>query len=668
MIDQITVDKILNAAQIVDVVSDFVTLRKRGVNYIGLCPFHNERTPSFSVSPSKGICKCFSCGKGGNSVHFIMEHEQMSYPEALKYLAKKYGIEVEDRELTDEEKKLQSERESLLILNDFSAKYFQQTLFENIEGKSVGLSYFKERGFREDIIRKFGLGYSLEGWEAFSQAALTKGYKREYLIQTGLSIERDGKLFDRFHGRVMFPIHSLSGKVAGFGGRILKKDDKTAKYLNSPESSVYHKSKELYGIHFAKQAVVKADKCFLVEGYTDVISLHQAGIENVVASSGTALTQGQINLIHRFTGNITVLYDGDAAGIKASIRGIDLLLEEGMNVKVVLLPEGEDPDSYARQHSSSEFIDFIAQSETDFIRFKTNLLLEECGNDPIKRASLTKEIVKSIALIPDGIIRSVYAKECSSLMNVDEKAVYDELNKIFRNKAEKKLIEKKTEYDIPPVPFSPDDIPPPPDDFPPDFADFSLPVVEKRKTTFDLFELSIIRYIVRYGEQICFSETDESGETYSERVIEFIDTELKHDDIEFQHPLYKKILEESVEHLNDEGFKASRFFSGHSDIAMSKIASDLLDDRYQLSKIHSKTHKIETEEDRLKELVPRSIMELKDAIVNEQIKELNTRMKNAGADLEQLPALMEQLKNLNRLKLELAKKLGERIIPSNHRI
>lgn len=662
MIDQITVDKILNAAQIVDVVSDFVTLRKRGVNYIGLCPFHNERTPSFSVSPSKGICKCFSCGKGGNSVNFIMEHEQMSYGEALRYLAKKYGIEVEERELTAEEKKLQGERESLFIINDYASKYFQQILFEHLEGKSVGLSYFTERGFREDIVRKFGLGYSLDKRDALSLAALTKGYQKEYLIQTGLSVDRDGSLRDRFHGRVIFPIHTLSGKVVGFGGRILKKVDNVAKYVNSPESSIYHKSRELYGIYFAKQAIVKADKCFLVEGYTDVISMHQSGVENVVASSGTALTQGQINLIHRFTNNITVLYDGDAAGIKASVRGIDLLLEEGMNVKVVLLPEGEDPDSFAREHSSSEFIDYIAKHETDFIQFKTNLLLSESGNDPIKRAALIGDIVRSIALIPDGIIRSVYVKECSRLMDIEEGAVYNALNKIFRDKAEKDLNAKRAANAIVPLSGSQEDVPPPPD-FQSDDPGNMMPFVgEIRRTIFDPFELSLMRYIVRYGERICYSEPDETGTVFTERVIEFIDAELRHDEIELQNSLYRKMLDEGLAHLNDEGFVASRFFINHSDILIGKTAADLSDDRYQLSKIHTKMQKIETEEERLKELVPRSILELKDAIVNEQIKELRNQLKTAGSEPERLTELMEKLKTLIQLKASLSKNLGERII------
>ena len=376
MIDQPTIDRILDAANIVDVVSEFVTLRKRGVNYVGLCPFHDDKSPSFYVSPAKNICKCFACGEGGTAVHFIMKHEQIGYFDALRFLAKKYNIEIAERELSDEEKRVRSDRESMFIVNAWAQQYFSQMLHEHVEGKTVGMRYFIERGFREDTIRKFQLGYSLDQRDALYQQALRKGYKKEYLEKTGLVIAyENGNVNDRFRGRVIFPVHSLSGKVVAFGGRVLKKDEKTAKYVNSPESPIYHKSNELYGIYFAKQAIVKADRCYLVEGYTDVISMHQSGVENVVASSGTALTHGQIRLIHRFTNNITVLYDGDAAGIKAAIRGIDLLLDEGMNVKVVLLPDGEDPDSFARSHSATEFTEFIRQHETDFIRFKTKLLL-----------------------------------------------------------------------------------------------------------------------------------------------------------------------------------------------------------------------------------------------------------------------------------------------------
>ena len=403
MIDQATIDRILDAAQITDVVSDFVTLRKRGVNYVGLCPFHDDKTPSFYVSPAKGLCKCFACGKGGNAVHFIMEHEQMSYPEALKYLAKKYGIEIKERELSSEEKIAQSERESLFIVNNFARDYFQSILKNHVDGRSIGMAYFRSRGFRDDIIEKFQLGYCTESHDALAQEALKKGYKKDYLVKTGLCYETDDhRLRDRFWGRVIFPVHTLSGKVVAFGGRVLAGATKgvKVKYVNSPESEIYHKSNELYGIYFAKQAIVKQDRCFLVEGYTDVISMHQSGIENVVASSGTALTPGQIRMIHRFTNNMTVLYDGDAAGIKASIRGIDMLLEEGMNVKVCLLPDGDDPDSFARKHNATEFQAFIQENETDFIRFKTNLLLEDAGKDPSSVQSLSETLCRAFPSFP----------------------------------------------------------------------------------------------------------------------------------------------------------------------------------------------------------------------------------------------------------------------------
>ena len=419
----------MDAAQIVDVVSQYVTLKRRGVNYVGLCPFHTDKTPSFYVSPAKNICKCFACGEGGTAVHFIMKHEQLTYYDALKFLARKYGIEVQERELTDEQKKAHNERESLFILNDYARDYFVNTLHEHLEGKSVGLSYFKERGFREDIIKKFQLGYSLEQRDAFSQNALKAGYKEEFLTKTGLAIRSDhnNQLIDRFRGRIMFPVHTLSGKVIAFGGRILKKAENTGKYVNSPESEIYHKGNELYGIYFAKQAITKADCCYLVEGYTDVISMHQAGIENVVASSGTALTNGQIRLIHRFTTNVTVIYDGDAAGIKAALRGIDLLLEDGINIKVILLPDGEDPDSFARKQNAESLSKYIQENEVDFMRFKTKLLLDEAGNDPIKRASLISDIVNSISVIPDDIIRPVYIKDCSNLLGVDERVLVEDV-------------------------------------------------------------------------------------------------------------------------------------------------------------------------------------------------------------------------------------------------
>ena len=422
-IDQPTIERIQSAANIEEVVSDFITLHKRGVNYVGLCPFHEDRKPSFYVSPAKNICKCFACGEGGNAIHFVMKHKQWSFVDALKYLAQKYNIKIQVKELTEEQKTARNNRESLFILNAFAQKTFSSILFETIEGKSAGLSYLRERGFRDDIIKKFGLGYALEQQDAFSRLALNAGYKKEHLEKTLSIVTGNNYIIDRFRGRIIFPVHSLSGKIVAIGGRILKEDEKSPKYINSPESEIYLKRNELYGIYFARHALVKYDKCFLVEGYFDVISMHQAGIENVVASSGTVLTIGQIRLIRRFTKNITLLYDGDTAGIHAALRGIDRLLEEGMNVKIISLPEGEDPDSFSRKQTAASFIDFLKANETDFIRFKYGLLMKDAGNDPDKRANLINDIVESIAKIPDEITRLVYIRECSKLVEIDERAL-----------------------------------------------------------------------------------------------------------------------------------------------------------------------------------------------------------------------------------------------------
>ena len=437
MIDQATIQKIFDAADIYEVVSDFVSLKKRGVNYLGLCPFHNEKTGSFTVSPAKGIYKCFGCGKGGNAVNFIMEHEQMSYVEALKYLAEKYHIPIEEKELTEEQKKEKTERESMLIVSSYANEYFQYQLWNTDEGRSVGLGYLRQRGISDEMIRKFGLGYNPEGWGAFAKAAQEKGYKKEFLVKTGLTIENEKGLFDRFRARVMFPVLDLAGKVIAFGGRTMTADKKISKYLNSPESEIYHKSKTLYGIFFAKKSIVQQDRCILVEGYTDVISFHAKGIETVVASSGTSLTIEQIRLIRRLTPNVTIIYDGDAAGIKASLRGIDLVLEEGLNVRVLLLPDGEDPDSFARSHTSQDLADFIANNETDFINFKTKLLLGAAGDDPVERARLITDIVRSIAKIPDNIVRSVYVRETAHQLDVEERILYTEIAKVRLKNEEK---------------------------------------------------------------------------------------------------------------------------------------------------------------------------------------------------------------------------------------
>lgn len=675
MIDQPTIDRILDAANIVDVVSEFVTLRKRGVNYVGLCPFHDDKTPSFYVSPAKNICKCFACGEGGTAVHFIMKHEQLSYFDALRYLAKKYNIEIHERELTDKEKQIRSDRESMLIVNAWAQKYFTMLLNEHIDGKTIGMRYFAERGFREDTIRKFQLGYSLEQRDALYQAALKSGYKKEYLEKTGLVIAYDdGRVNDRFRGRVIFPVHSLSGKVVAFGGRVLKKDEKTAKYVNSPESEIYHKSNELYGIYFAKQAIVKADRCFLVEGYTDVISMHQSGVENVVASSGTALTHGQIRLIHRFTDNITVLYDGDAAGIKAAIRGIDLLLEEGMNVKVVLLPDGEDPDSFARSHSASEFAEFIKQNETDFVRFKTKLLLEEAGNDPVKRAALIGDIIRTIAIVPDNITRTIYIRECSAKMEIDEQVVLNEVNKIRlaryeQNKQQRQQIteisqtasQTEKNAELSPVEKKEEVQEGVPAEQP--IVRPDRPIVSKR-SPYEQFEIALLRYVVRYGEQVLYDYTDEqTNEQVVIRVAEYIRSELGNDGLTFYTPIFKQMLDEAADHCCEDGFVAHRYFLAHPDPDVSRISANLISEKYQLSKYHSKYQEVEREEDRLEQLVIRDLFALKEAYILHQIREKQETLKQVPPDaIGQMTQIMEEITRLNEIKKVLSKELGERIV------
>ena len=665
MIDQATIDRILDAAQIVEVVSDFVTLRKRGVNYVGLCPFHNEKTPSFSVSPSKGLCKCFSCGKGGNAVHFIMEHEQMSYPEALRYLAKKYNIEIKERELTNEEKEVQSNRESMFIVNNFARDYFQNILKNHVDGRSIGLAYFRQRGFRDDIIDKFQLGFSTEGRDALAQEALRKGFKQEFLVKTGLCYETDDhKLRDRFWGRVMFPVHTLSGKVVAFGGRVLSTENKKlAKYVNSPESEIYHKSNELYGIYFAKQAIVKQDRCFLVEGYTDVISMHQSGVENVVASSGTSLPPGQIRLIHRFTNNITVLYDGDMAGIKASIRGIDMLLEEGMNIKVCLLPDGDDPDSFARKHNATEFQNFIQEHETDFIRFKAQLLMEDAGKDPMKRAELINDIVRSIAVIPEAIVRDVYIKECGQLLRIEDKLLVSEVAKRRELQAEKG--NKPIASNNAPTP-QPGEMPPPfpPEEMEADTYQSFIPQEGKEGQEFYKYERLIIQMIVRYGEKVMCNLTDEEGNEVPVTVVEYVINDLKEDELAFHNPLHRRILSEASEHIHDQEFASERFFVAHPDPKISTIATELASDRYQLSKYHSKTQKLVTDEERLYEMVPMLMINFKNAIVAEELKHIMYALQDPSIanDNAQCDAVMQRYKEMKEIQNLMAKRLGDRVV------
>ncbi|NCC98504.1 MAG: DNA primase [Bacteroidia bacterium] len=633
MIDQATKDRILTAAKIEEVVGDFVTLKKRGVNLIGLCPFHNEKTPSFTVSPAKNICKCFGCSKGGSPVNFIMLHEQLDYADALRYLARKYNIEIVEKELSSEELEHRNDRESMFAINQFALNYFTKILWENEDGRAIGISYFKERGFRDNIIKKFQLGFCLDKFDSLSKEAIKSGYNKQFLLKTGLCTESErGGLVDRFRGRVMFPVHSLSGKIVAFGGRVLKKTDNTAKYVNSPDSEIYHKSNELYGIFFAKNNIVKEDRCFLVEGYTDVISMHQAGIENVVASSGTSLTPGQIRLIHRFTSNITVLYDGDAAGIHASIRGIDMLLSEGMNVKVVLLPDGEDPDSFARSKDSSEFNAFIQAHQTDFIRFKTQLLLDDAAGDPIKKANLINDIVTSISVIPDAIIRSLYIKECADRFEMRESVLAEVLAKkisgtqktISQNEIKQAVIEKDQEK-----PFA------------------------------FMQEQNLIRYIIRYGKNLIPVQIDENKiEQIS--VLDYINQSLIADDMQLEYGLHKYILQEAI--MTEGDFRY--YFLNHPDESVRNYAFYLSEDKYERSNIHDKFNKTETEEERLKVIIPRITLEYKNKILEQQSNELIAELKQANAenDYKKINELINKQMELNKYRQTLARYLGERTI------
>ena len=715
MIDQATIDRILDAAQIVDVVSEFVTLRRRGVNYIGLCPFHNEKTPSFSVSPSKGLCKCFSCGKGGNVVHFIMEHEQLSYYEALKWLARKYNIEVKERELTEEEKQASNLRESLFVVNQFASEYFQNVLYNEEEGQRIGMTYLRSRGFRDDIIKKFQLGYSTDNRDALARTAIEKGYKPEFLEKTGLCYRKDdGTLRDRFWGRVIFPVHTLSGKVVAFGGRVLNAATKNVqmKYVNSPESEIYHKSRELYGIYFAKQAMVRQDRCFLVEGYTDVISMHQSGIENVVASSGTALTSDQIRLIHRFTNNITVLYDGDGAGIKASIRGIDMLLEEGMNVKVCLLPDGDDPDSFARKHNATEYQAYINDHEVDFIRFKTDLLIEEAGKDPIKKANLITSIVKSISVIPDSITRNVYIRECSEMLRMEERVLVNAVGKLKEQADEnRKKEEQRKEYrarlqaeqqatqqaavSTPPAnaevsgalaslsgadapmesPLPGDELPPMPEEgsaepsYPPvpvedDYVSF-IPSEGNEEKLFYKQEVDLMRMLIRYGEKVMCMAEDEEGNEIPVTVAEYIAEGLHNDSLGFHIALHRRVLNECVAHIHDSGFCAERYFVSHLDPEVSKLAAEMASDRYVLSKYHSRGQKIVTDEERLYELIPRLLVDFKLNIVTAELdhilKALTTN-SDVSQDTKSAAEIMQRYKQLHEVRIVLARHAGDRVV------
>jgi DNA primase len=644
MIDRETIDRIFTAADIVEVIGEFVQLKRTGQNYRGLSPFKNEKTPSFFVSPSKGIFKCFSTGIGGNVVTFLMENEKLSYPEALQYLAKKYNIEITEKDESPQEREIKNERESLLAVNQFACQYFVDTL-HSPEGRAIALSYFNERGFREDIIRKFQLGYAREEKNAFTRTAIDKAFKLDFLIKTGLTIPRENIHLDRFHGRVIFPIQGLSGQVLGFAGRIMKSDIKVAKYINSPDSEIYHKSDILYGLFYARNAIMKNDKCYLVEGYTDVISMHQTGIENVVASSGTSLTLGQIRLIKRFSHNITILYDGDEAGIKASVRGIDLLLEEGLNVRVVPLPMGEDPDSYARKSHSNDFIAYIQTHETDFITYKTQILKTEAEQDPIKTASLITDIVRTIAVIPDSIIRSVYIRECSKLLGVEEKLLYTETARFRKNKLDQKKI----------------------------LADQGSSAVHIESIPIGRFESypnhysaekELIRMLLLYPENL-ISVHSGSDIMTELTVFEYIISEIEHDELEFQHPLYSRLFHEIVACKKNKIAFSEQYFVLHTDNSLAKAVVDLITSAYDLSKIWKKRENyFETEEMRLKEIVPDALLAFKQDKVLKLLKETENDLSHAQLlnDIERIQALQHKFIKLNDLKKQLSKGLGERII------
>lgn len=646
MIQKSTIDRIMEATDIVEVIGEFVQLKKRGANYVGLSPFANERTPSFTVSPAKGIFKDFSTGKGGSAVTFLMELEKFSYPEALKWLAKKYGIEVEETVEAPENREEELRRESLMIVSAFAAKFFHETMLETEEGQSIGLSYFKERGFTAETIKKFELGYSPDQWEAFTGAAIRNGYKEPFLVESGLSVKRDnGALFDRYRGRVMFPIHSFTGRVIGFGGRTLKKDKNVAKYVNSPESEIYHKSNVLYGLYFAKKAIREQDNCYLVEGYADVLSVHQAGVENVVASSGTSLTTEQIKLISRFTKNITILYDGDAAGIKASLRGLDMILEEGLNVKVVLFPDGHDPDSFVQSKGSSAFKKHIEENKKDFILYKTQILLKEVGNDPIKKADVIREVVESIAKIPDSIKASVFIKECSGLLQIDERALLSELNKMRTAKAKKEEQQRQQQNNR--YAEMPDE---------PHF--FDEPVeLEPQIAKDDAFqEKEIVRLLLHYGSRMI--DWDGIANTY---IGPFIIAELS--DVTFDHPVCKQITEIYRREVENGVLPDDAYFIHHKDKGIVDLTINMLASKYSLSENWYEMHKITVNDEQvnMKATILGAIFHLKKHKVGKMLENLRTQLQKADTEADQ-EILLNQYMRMKKVEKSISDFLGSVII------
>ena len=643
MIDRATIDKIMDATNIVDVVGEFVTLRKAGVNYKGLCPFHDDTTPSFMVSPSKQICKCFACGEGGTAINFLMKHEQITYPEALRWLAKKYNIEVEEKELTEEEKKEQSARESMFIVNEWAMKYFQNILKNDPDGIAIGKQYFRSRGIRDDIIEKFNLGYSLQKRDALALAAQKAGYQSEFLEKTGLCIKGEKGLHDRYAGRVIFPWFNVSGRVVAFGGRLLDARTKGVqqKYVNSPNSEIYVKENELYGLYQAKKAIAKEDRVYMVEGYTDVIAMHQCGLENVVANSGTALSARQIKLLRRFTQNITLLYDGDEAGIHAAMRGTDMLLAEGMNLQVLLLPDGDDPDSFSRKHSAQEFKAYIEQNATDFISFKTHLTVENV-TDPVKRSEAIGGIVKSISLIPDQILRSTYLSELSQRLGIKEQTLINSMNNMIRKDLEDKQKEREREAAI--------QEPEKPQEF------IGLHTVDEQ--THEVERL-LIRTVIRDGEKVIYEnvETDD-GEKINLTVAQYIAYDLGQDGLTFHDERYNRILQEAVEHSGEEGFKAETYFMQHPDIEISELAIKLAIDRHQLGK----GFQLKERENGLRQNVIHLVLDLRLDIIEKRLKEIQAQLKEAGNDTEKVMALLTELKDTQQIRDAIAKQLGNDLV------
>ena len=644
MIDRLTIEKIKDAANIVDVVGEFVTLRKAGANYKGLCPFHNEKTPSFIVSPSRGTCHCFGCGKGGNSISFIMEHEQMTYPEALRWLANKYHIEIHERELSDDEKREQSERESMFIVNEWAAKYFEEILHGDGDMASIGMQYFRSRGFRDDIIRKFQLGFDLNDRHALAQTALKKGYKADYLLKTGICYQNDrGELIDRYAGRVIFPWIGISGKVVGFGGRKLDAATKGVqqKYVNSPDSDIYHKDHELYGIYQAKKTIAKEDRVYMVEGYTDVISMHQCGIENVVANSGTALSVHQIHTLHRFTSNITLLYDGDAAGIHAALRGTDMLLAEGMNLKVLLLPEGEDPDSFARKHTAIDFRKYIEENQTDFIQFKTDLLLKN-QRDPLKRSEAINSIVQSIAVVQNQILRDTYLHDCAQRIGINEGTLINQMNRYIREKKEGRSTDTGVRRE----------------------EIVSTPKMNLQNSSVSsggvsTIEKMLIQMIIRYGEMVVFRNIeDEEGNVYNLTVAQFIHYNMATDGLQFSSELYNRILSEAVEHCTDADFKAENYFIHHEDINISQIATMMSEDLIQLAE----SQQMRVDEESIRNRTLHLILDFRMDYLDERLKMLQAQIASSANNAELTMKLMAEYKDASQLRNAIAKQLGSNIL------